>query len=58
MTRSEWLDQIVPLISRTAGLAGQAQNHPAYRAACARVDRLIEHGLEHGFINEREAVTL
>jgi hypothetical protein len=35
-----------------------AQNHPAYRAACAKIDRLIEQGLEYGFITTREAVTL
>jgi hypothetical protein len=58
MSKQEWWDQIIPLISWTARLANVAQNHPAYRAACAKIDRLIEQGLEYEYITKGEAVAL
>lgn len=58
MSKQEWLSEITPLIMQTATIAPLAPTHPAYRAACARVDTLIEQGLQRGFITAREAVTL
>ncbi len=59
MTRQEWADQLYPLIAQTARIDPiKAEFHPAFRGALRRIDHLIEYGLQHDFITEREAVTL
>ena len=56
MTRTAWLAELTALTMRAARLP--ETKHPAYRALCAKIDRLIEHGLQHEFITIREAETL
>ena len=59
MTKSEWQDALYPLIARVARIDPiQAERHPAFKGALRRIDRLIEYGLQHDFISDREAVTL
>lgn len=59
MTRAEWADKLYPLLAQTARVDPiKAERHPAFRGALRRVDELIEYGLQHDFITEREAVTL
>ncbi len=59
MTRQEWADQLYPLIARAAKLDPIAyEYHPAYRGLLNKIDRLIEHGLEHQWITPEGAAAL
>lgn len=55
-TRTEWQDELMPLIAQASKIDPmQAEHHPAYRGLLERIDRLIETGLEYGFITPEEA---
>jgi hypothetical protein len=56
MTRQAWLSEVTHLIARVAKIDPlQAEFHPAYRAALGKIDRLIEHGLQHEYLTPEEA---
>lgn len=56
MTKTEWAEEIYPLIAQAAKIDPiRAENHPAFRGAIKRIDNLIEAGLEHGFLSPEEA---
>lgn len=59
LTKSEWQEQLYPLIAKASRLDPIAyEYHPAYRGLLNKIDRLIEHGLEHEYINPEGAATL
>ena len=59
MTRQAWLAETAHQIAKVNKIdAMQAENHPAYRAALHRIDRLLEHGLQHEYITPGAAARL
>lgn len=59
MSRQAWLAETASLIARTSKVdPAKAGNHPAYKAALAKIDSLIEFGLQHEYIEIGEAARL
>lgn len=59
MTKSEWQSTLFPLIAKAARLDPIAyEYHPAYRGLLNKIDRLIEHGLQHEYISPEGAARL
>ena len=59
MTKSEWQDKLYPLLAKTARIDPiRAENHPAFKGALHRIDRLLEHGLQHEYITPEAAARL
>lgn len=59
LTKSEWQDRLFPLMAKASKLDPiQCEHHPAFRGLIEKIDRLIQYGLSHEYIDMEGAARL